>query len=141
MKPLSIGDLARKTGVAASALRYYEEAGILPAPRRAGGRRLYGDEAVRRVDVLRFAQQVGFTLAEIKILFNGFGTASSLGARWELLARTKLAELDAQTARIVTMKRALQLGMKCRCVRVEDCALSPRDIESLRPASTAGCCP
>ena len=140
MKSMSIGELARQTGVAASALRYYEEAGILPAPRRAGGRRLYGDDALRRVDVLRFAQQVGFTLAEIKILFNGFGTTSSLGSRWELLARAKLAELDAQAARIVTMKRALQLGMKCRCVRVEDCALSPRDIEATRPSST-GCCP
>ncbi|HEX2211710.1 MAG TPA: MerR family transcriptional regulator, partial [Longimicrobium sp.] len=66
MEELSIGEVARRTGVAASALRYWEDAGLLPAPRRVGGRRRYDADAVRRVEVLRSAQQAGFTLAEIR---------------------------------------------------------------------------
>jgi len=139
MKTMSIGEVARRTGVAASALRYYEEAGVLPAPPRLGGRRLYGIDAIRRVDVLRFAQQVGFTLEEIKTLFNGFGAETALSARWEPLASAKLMELDEMAKRIRKMKRALELGMKCRCVRVEDCSLSPRDIESKGPRQVSCC--
>lgn len=139
MKTMSIGEVARRTGVAASALRYYEEAGVLPAPPRLGGRRLYGIDAIRRVDLLRFAQQVGFTLEEIKTLFNGFGAETALSARWEPLARAKLMELDEMAKRIRKMKRALELGMKCRCVRVEDCSLSPRDIES-KGSRQVSCC-
>jgi MerR family redox-sensitive transcriptional activator SoxR len=128
MKTLSIGEVARRTGVRTSALRYYEEAGILPAPARVSGRRLYDAAAIRRVDVLRFAQQAGFTLQEIKTLFHGFGAETPLSARWQALARAKLTELDLLARRIRRMRRAVELGLKCGCVRVEDCRLSPADI-------------
>lgn len=140
MKLLSIGQMAKRTGVAASALRYYEESGILPPPPRVGGRRLYSADAVRRVDVLRFAQQAGFTLEEIKTLFHGFGTETPLSARWQTLARAKLAELDVLAKRIRKMKRALELGLKCGCVKVEDCSLSPKDVEAIKPRATQSCC-
>jgi MerR family transcriptional regulator, redox-sensitive transcriptional activator SoxR len=127
MKTLSIGEVARRTGVRTSALRYYEEAGILPAPARMSGRRVYDDDMVRRIDVLRFAQQAGFTLDEIKTLFHGFGSSTPLSARWQKLAREKLKELDALTERVRLMRRALEIGLKCGCVRIEDCSLSPAD--------------
>lgn len=75
----SIGEVARRTGVRPSALRYYEEAGILPAPARVGGRRRYDADVIRRVDLLRFAQQAGFTLDEIKTLFHGFSCHADEG--------------------------------------------------------------
>lgn len=140
MKTLSIGQVAKRTGVAASALRYYEDAGILPAPPRVGGRRLYDSDVLRRVDVLRFAQQAGFTLEEIRTQFHGFGADTPLSARWQSLARAKLAELDVLAKRIRKMKRALELGLKCGCVRVEDCSLSPADIDALKPQAKSGCC-
>jgi MerR family transcriptional regulator, redox-sensitive transcriptional activator SoxR len=128
MKTLSIGEVARRTGVRTSALRYYEEAGVLPAPARVSGRRLYDATAIRRIDVLRFAQQAGFTLQEIKTLFHGFGTETPLSARWHALARAKLTELDLLARRIRRMRRAVELGLKCGCVRVEDCQLSAANI-------------
>jgi len=140
MKSLSIGQVAKKTGIRTSALRYYEEAGILPAPGRANGRRVYDADVVRRVDVLRFAQQAGFTLGEIRTLFHGFGAETPLSARWQSLARAKLQELDVMARRIRKMKRALELGLKCGCVRVEDCSLSPKDAEELRPTVSTNCC-
>jgi MerR family transcriptional regulator, redox-sensitive transcriptional activator SoxR len=124
METLSIGELARRTGVRPSAIRYYEEAGIIPRPARNGGRRRYDAEAVRRIEVLKFAQQTGFTLREIKTLFQGFASKSQLNARWSALARKKIDELDARLRRIQDMRRALELGLRCGCIRIEDCAIT-----------------
>lgn len=129
MKPLSIGEVAKRAGVRTSAIRYYEEAGILPRPSRVSGQRRYDAETVQRVDVLRFAQQAGFTLEQIKTLFHGFGAGTPLSSRWKALATSKMRELDELAKRIEQMKRALELGLKCGCVRVEDCMLSPSDVE------------
>lgn len=128
MKPLSIGEVAKRAGIRTSALRYYEEAGILPRPARISGRRFYDADTLRLVDVLRFAQQAGFTLEEIKTLFHGFGAGTPLSARWRSLARSKLEELDALAARIQRMRRALEVSLKCGCVRLEECTLSPSDV-------------
>ncbi|MGH8174970.1 MAG: MerR family transcriptional regulator [Steroidobacter sp.] len=125
---LSIGEVARRTGLRASALRYYEEAGILPAPARVSGRRRYNADVIRRVDLLRFAQQAGFTLEEIKTLFYGFGAQIPLSARWRSLAREKVRELDELAERVKRMRDALDLSLKCGCARLEDCSLSPADI-------------
>ncbi len=140
MKTFSIGEIAKRTGIRTSALRYYEEAGILPAAARTGGRRYYDADAIRRIDVLRFAQQAGFTLEEIKTLFHGFGAETPLSARWQSMARTKLNELDVLAKRIKRMKRALALGLECGCIRVEDCSLSPKDAEAPKSARVQPCC-
>ena len=128
MKPLSIGEVAKRTGIRTSALRYYEEAGILPAAARISGQRRYDPDIIHRIDLLRFAQQAGFTLDEIKTLFHGFGTETPLNVRWRTLARKKLEELQVLAERVRRMRRALELGLKCGCIRIEDCTLSPADI-------------
>jgi MerR family redox-sensitive transcriptional activator SoxR len=135
---LSIGEVARRTGLRASALRYYEESGLLPAPTRVKGRRVYDALVIRRIDGLRFAQEAGFTLKEIKALFQGSGVKSTLSARWQSMARKKLLELDLLAARVVRMRQALELGLKCGCVRIEDCTLSPCDVPPLKDASSGG---
>ena len=142
MKPLSIGEVAKRTGVRTSALRYYEEAGILPQPGRVNGQRRYDADSIHRIDVLRFAQQAGFTLEEIKTLFHGFGAETPLSSRWRSLAKAKLSELDLLAKRIKSMKRALELGLKCGCVRIEDCTLSPADAQNgYRRRAKTGCGP
>jgi MerR family redox-sensitive transcriptional activator SoxR len=122
--------------------RGHRHAGLLPAPARVKGRRVYDDDAVRRVDGLRFAQQAGFSLKEIKMLFHGSGSKSTLSARWQSMARKKLVELDVLAARVVRMRQALELGLQCGCVRIEDCPLSAADIPTLRtpPEKTIGGC-
>jgi MerR family redox-sensitive transcriptional activator SoxR len=133
MKPLSIGELSRRTAAPASAIRYYESVGVLPKPARVSGRRLYDEDAIARVNVLRFAQQAGFSLKDIRALFGSFGTNTSMGARWRTLAVRKLQELDLMSQRIEGMKRAIELGMKCGCVRIEDCNLTARDAVDPKP--------
>ena len=84
-----------------------------------------GSDVIRRIDLLRFAQQAGFRLEEIRILLRGSETGTPLSARWRSLAETKLRELDELMRRIRKMRRALELSLRCGCVRLEDCSLSP----------------
>jgi len=121
MKTLGIGEVARAAGVRASAIRYYEDAGVLPPPPRVAGRRRYGPEVLRVLDVLRFAQRAGFTLDEVRALFHGFAADTPLSERWEALAGAKLRELDEVIARADRMKQAIRAGLSCGCVRFEDC--------------------
>lgn len=139
MKLLSIGQVTKATGATASALRYYEKAGLLPKPARAGGKRLYDAGIIRHVDVLRFAKKAGFSLREIRALFHGFDAKTPLRSRWQDLIHTKLLELDMLEKRVQKMKRALQLGLACGCVKIEDCTLSDKDAEAAQPLSR-GCC-
>jgi len=120
---LSIGELAKLAGVATSAIRYYERVGLLPPPPRVSGHRRYDATAVRLLTTLRFAQRAGFSVAEIRTLFHGFGANVPPSARWRVLATQKLAELDELIASAERMRVALNAGMRCGCVRVEDCVI------------------
>jgi MerR family redox-sensitive transcriptional activator SoxR len=122
---LSIGEVARRVGLRPSALRYYESVGLLPPPRRINGRRRFDADVVRLLGTIRFAQQAGFTVAEIRTLFHGFGADVPPSARWRQLAKSKLAELDALVARAEGMRRALSTAMRCGCLRIEDCEFDP----------------
>jgi DNA-binding transcriptional MerR regulator len=98
-----IGELARRTGVATSALRYYERVGLLSPTEWVGHRRHYPPSSPERVALIRLCQDAGFTLAEIGRLL----AARSRGRRrWSHLAERKVAELDA---RIVNAQRARKL--------------------------------
>jgi MerR family redox-sensitive transcriptional activator SoxR len=123
---LSIGEVARRSGLRPSAVRYYEDACLLPRPARVNGRRRYTQGIVRVLGVLQFAQRAGFSLDEIRTLFHGFGAETPLNERWEAMAQAKLRELDELIARAEQMKRAIAAGLACGCVRVEDCVL-PED--------------
>ena len=108
-EPLTIGQLARRTGVAASALRYYEELGLLPAPARVSGQRRYRESAVAIVAVIRLQSDAGFTLAEQKALM----APGDDGPDWRELAQRKLVELDEQIARAQAARAAISHGLRC----------------------------
>lgn len=120
---MSIGTIARQTGSAASAIRYYEDIGLLPPPTRVNGRRRYDASTVQRLRVIAHAQQAGFTLSEIHELFFGFAAGTPPAARWDPLARRKLADLDAQIARIRAMQALLREGLRCGCLTIEQCTI------------------
>lgn len=122
MAKLTIGEVAGLAGLRTSAIRYYEEKGILPEPARVSGRRRYDPVVLRHLEVIRFAQQAGLTLEEIRIFFHGFDEEVPPPARWHALATTKLKELDEQIERITRMRQALQTALSCGCMRIEDCA-------------------
>jgi len=105
-----IGELARRTGVATSALRYYERLGLLSPAERVGQRRHYPPSSAERVALIRLYQDVGFTLAEIGRLL----AARSRGRRaWDRLAERKIAELDARIADTQQAKNLIEHALDC----------------------------
>jgi DNA-binding transcriptional MerR regulator len=108
--PPAIGELARRTGTAASALRYYERIGLLPPAERAGGRRHYPASSVNRLALIRLYQDAGFTLGEIGQLFD----ASHRRLRsWSRLAESKIHELDSRIAEARRAKELIEHALAC----------------------------
>jgi len=119
---LPIGEVARRAGLAASAIRYYEDVGVLPRPQRAGGKRRYPPETVERLRLVRFCGDVGFSLEEIRAYLADSGGAS-VKARWQRFVDVKTAELDEQLARVTAARRLLQVTRDCDCLDPEECRL------------------
>ena len=132
MKGLSIGQVARRAGLRASAIRYYEASGLLPAPIRVNGWRRYGDGVFTALAAIELAQHAGFSLAEMRTLLRGFAAPAPPTARWTALARRKLSEIDALIARGHAMKRLLTRGIECRCVEIASCPIVAERVKEMR---------
>jgi len=129
---MKIGELARRTKLNASAIRYYEKIGVLVAPQRVGGQRRYPTDSFDRVLLIRFATDVGFTLAEIKLFLSGLRDNAPVGPRWKRLASRKLLEVDQYIARSFKLKSLLQNLLHCRCASLQQCVRALGLSENLR---------
>ena len=107
---LTIGELATRAGVATSALRYYEELGLVGAAARVSGQRRYEPDAVGIVGAILFLRDVGFTLDEIRSLM---AARSASPRSWRELARRKLAELDERIVEAQTARVAVEHALAC----------------------------
>lgn len=119
---LSIGDVARRTGLEPSAIRYYESEGVIPAARRVSGQRRYDESIFEWLSLIALAREAGFTMAEIKRLVSDFTPGTRPAARWAALAERKLLEIDALVARAERMRAVLRVALDCGCFRLEDCS-------------------
>ncbi len=127
MAKLRIGEVAERSGIAASALRYYEREGLLPRAARRGGARVYEDSIFDRLALIEVAKAAGFSVAEIKRLLSGFARKTPPGERWRTLAETKLEEIERRAEEIERMKRVLEAVTRCQCPTLEDCSKALRD--------------
>jgi MerR family transcriptional regulator, redox-sensitive transcriptional activator SoxR len=118
---MKIGQLARSASLNASAIRYYEKCGLLPAPQRLGGQRHYPAGAVHRVLLIRFASEMGFTLAEIKLFLGGLRDNAPVGPRWKKFAARKLIDVEQNIARSLKLKALLEGLCHCRCASIQQC--------------------
>ena len=127
---MKIGQLARTAGLNASAIRYYEKRGLLAPPQRLGGQRRFASDALSRVLLIRFATDMGFTLAEIKLFLSGLRDNTPVGPRWKKLATRKLIEVEQNIARSLKLKSLLQGLLHCHCPSLQLCVnclrLSPK---------------
>jgi MerR family transcriptional regulator, redox-sensitive transcriptional activator SoxR len=113
--------VARRSGIAASALRYYEREGLLQPSARSSNRRIYSPQVMGRIRIIQFAREAGFTIAEIRAFIKNYPTGAIPSVRWQKLADRKLHEIDALIARATRMKTLLRSGFKCSCLTIEDC--------------------
>ena len=121
MPGLMIGELARQAGVATSALRYYEKAGLLPLPARASNRRQYDQGVLGRIRIILLARAAGFSISETRTFLNGFPISTRPALRWRAMAKRKIAELDELTTRLSQMRSILNASFHCKCRQLDDC--------------------
>ena len=130
MESLTIGRLARAVGVNLETVRYYERRGLLPKPPRSGsGYRLFPAEAKRRLRFIRRAQELGFSLGEIRELLSLRVAPTAKSADVRRRAQAKITDIEAKIRSLQSMKKALrELTQACSgCGPVRDC----RILESL----------
>jgi MerR family transcriptional regulator, redox-sensitive transcriptional activator SoxR len=116
---VTIGQVAKESGLAASAIRFYEKAGVLPKPIRIAGRRQYNPSMLERLAVIDRAKACGFSLADIRQLFYGFREGAPPSERWQTLARQKIIELDEMARKIAATRELLQ--RPCACKDLVEC--------------------
>ena len=134
MTEITIGELSERSGVATSAIRYYEELGLVSSRRTAGNQRRYERAMLRRLAFIRTAQRVGLTLEEIEAALATLpSNRTPTKADWTRLSRGWRPRLDAQIQQLERLRDTLDSCIGCGCLSLRRCALSnPGDEASER---------
>ena len=121
---LTIGEMASRSGVSTSTLRYYEERALIASERTTGGQRRYARETLRRVVVIRAAQILGLTLEEIRSALNALPQGRTPNRHdWERLSQTWRGSLDGRIAELEALRDRLSGCIGCGCLSLENCSL------------------
>lgn len=128
-RELSVGEVARRSGVAVSALHFYESKGLIKSHRTGGNQRRYGRDVLRRVAVIKVAQRLGIPLATIGAALRTLPEGRTPNAAdWRRLSEHWRADLDARIARLTQLRDSLDQCIGCGCLSVETCPLrNPAD--------------
>jgi MerR family transcriptional regulator, redox-sensitive transcriptional activator SoxR len=125
---ITIGELAARSGVAPSALRFYEQRGLIRSERTSGNQRRYSRGQLRRVAFVRGAQRVGLSIGEIRDAMSTLpDNRTPTKADWERLSRSWQERLDAQIHDLERLKTRLTSCIGCGCLSLRRCALSNPD--------------
>jgi MerR family redox-sensitive transcriptional activator SoxR len=121
---LSIGELARRTGLSVSAIRFYEARGLVAAIRTAGNQRRFMRSDLRRLSFALVAQRLGLTLAEVETELAGLSNGRAPTHRdWEAISRRLRARLDSRIAMLERTRDLLDGCIGCGCLSLERCGL------------------
>jgi MerR family transcriptional regulator, redox-sensitive transcriptional activator SoxR len=133
---ITIGEFARRAGVAASALRYYEELGLISAERSAGGQRRYLRAMLRRVAFIRAAQTVGLSLAEVRAALAKLPDERTPSKTdWNKVSATWIRRVDERIAELEKLRGTLNSCVGCGCLSLRTCRLyNPEDTAAARGA-------
>ncbi len=130
---LSIGEVGERTGLAPSAIRFYEERGLITPLRNEAGRRLFPRWAIRRLSFILITQQLGYSLADIAAALDAVPHESPTAEDWSQLARRFRDDLDDRIARLNRLRDRLDGCIGCGCLSLEACAIyNPADVVAVR---------
>ena len=123
-KELTVGEIAARSGVAVSAIHFYEEKGLIKAARTPGNQRRYAREMLRRVAVIKAAQRVGISLGAIHEAFRSLPQERTPNARdWAKMSTRWRAQLDERIARLIHLRDDLSNCIGCGCLSLGSCPL------------------
>lgn len=118
-----IGEIAELAQVAPSTIRYYEKIKLIPTAQRLNGRRRYEGSMVKQLKLIRSAQNVGWSLQEIRSLLLNSNDFSAISENWKQNVPDKIRELETIIVQTQKMKKALLNSLDCRCEEFEGCTL------------------
>jgi MerR family transcriptional regulator, redox-sensitive transcriptional activator SoxR len=125
---LTIGEVSRRSGVAASALRFYEERGLISSERAGSGHRRFPRPVLRRIAFIVFAQRVGLTLEEIRVELDRLpGGHAPTRRDWSRLSSTWSTRIDGRIAELERLKAGLTECIGCGCLSLDRCRLANPD--------------
>src|SRR5690625_6074344 len=126
---LSVGELAARSGVAISALHYYEREGLITSRRTAGNQRRYRRDTLRRVALIRIAQRVGIPLADIRAALDALPNGRTPNRQdWQRLSERWKRDLDARIHRLEQLRDSFTDCIGCGCLSIDRCGLAnPQD--------------
>lgn len=129
MPDIAIGELAARSGVSVSAIHFYERKGLVESRRTAGNQRRFAREALRRIAIIRMAQQLGIPLADIARMFAALPEAGRTTRRdWQAMSRRWAADLDRRIAMLQSLRGHLDDCIGCGCLSLARCnLLNPKD--------------
>ncbi len=123
-KQISIGRLAERTGLAVSAIRFYEEKGLVSSTRDAGGRRQFVPSDIRRLSFVLIAQQLGFSLEQIRVQLQVLPEKRTPNVRdWEKISRNFRVDIDARIDALTQLRSKLNGCIGCGCLSLKKCEL------------------
>jgi MerR family redox-sensitive transcriptional activator SoxR len=123
-RPLTVGEVAERSGVAISAVRFYEAEGLIQSTRNAGNQRRFARETLRRVAVIKVAQRLGIPLASIREALKSLPEGRTPTADdWNRLSARWRAELDARIEKLQQLRNQLSTCIGCGCLSLKDCPL------------------
>ncbi|CVA05940.1 MULTISPECIES: redox-sensitive transcriptional activator SoxR [Serratia] len=127
---LTVGEVAKRSGVAISALHFYESKGLIQATRNAGNQRRYPSVVLRYIAVIKIAQRAGIPLEEIRAALSRFPIGSKLTSeQWGVLSSAWRKTLDERIQRLTVLRDHLDGCIGCGCLSLADCPLrNPNDI-------------
>jgi MerR family redox-sensitive transcriptional activator SoxR len=129
---LTIGEVASRSGVATSALRFYETKGLIESERTAGNQRRYPRATLRRVALIRAGQEIGISLAELGEAFSTLPHDKTPSkSDWQKLSRSWRRRLDSQIGEMMALRDELTDCIGCGCLSLKSCAIfNPGDAAS-----------
>lgn len=127
-RELTVGEVARRSGVSVSTLHFYERKGLIVSARSRGNQRRYRRAVLRRIAVIRVGQRAGIALGEIAEALAGLPEDGQVErADWQRLSARWRASLDARIARLEALRDAIAGCIGCGCLSLEDCPLRNPD--------------
>ncbi len=131
---LTVGEVTARTGVSASALRFYEAEGLISAERNSSNQRLYRRHMLRRISLILAARRLGIPLAEVAVVFTTLPTDGPPSHRdWVRLSRVWKSELEERRLYIMNLERQLTACIGCGCLSMRSCdLLNPDDRLGIR---------
>jgi MerR family transcriptional regulator, redox-sensitive transcriptional activator SoxR len=130
---LTIGEVSRRSGVASSALRFYEDRGLIASERAGSGHRRYPRPVLRRIAFIVFAQRIGLTLDEIGAELAKLAPDHAPTRRdWSRLSRTWTSRIDQRIAELERLKIGLTACIGCGCLSLDRCKLANPDDRAAR---------